>query len=68
MRRLWTLRLLEVVTVAAFIAEIWRFLTTNNTTQDVVLDAVELVGLMIVALFCLYSERRLRQAARQRLE
>lgn len=67
MQRVWVLRLIEVVAVAALLAEIWRFLTSKNTTRDVVADAIELVGLIIVGLVCLYVERRLRQT-RQRPE
>lgn len=66
MQRLWLLRLIEVVAAVALIAEIWRFVTTNNTTQDVVADALEVVGLMVVGLVCLYAERRIRRAARER--
>jgi multisubunit Na+/H+ antiporter MnhF subunit len=66
MQRIWMLRLIEVVAGAALIAEVWRFLTTNNTTQDLVVDAIELAGLLILGLICLYMERRLRRSARQK--
>ncbi len=68
MQRLWLLRLIEVVAVVALVAEVWRFLTTNSTTQDLVADAAELIGLIIVGLVCLYMERRIRQATRQQLK
>ncbi len=68
MQRLWLLRLIEVVAVVALVAEVWRFLTINSTTQDLVADAAELIGLIIVGLVCLYMERRIRQATRQQLK
>lgn len=67
-QRIWMLRLLEVVAGAALIAEVWRFLTTNNTTGDLVVDAVELVGLIVVGLVCFYAERRFRQLSGKRMQ
>jgi hypothetical protein len=64
-RRIWLLRLIEVLVVLALLADIWRFLTTANTTTDLVVDAVELVGLIAIGLICLYAERRLRQRPRK---
>lgn len=68
MQRKWMLRLIEVVAVVAFIAEIWRFLRTNNTTTDLVVDAVELAGLIVVGIVCLLSEWHFRQASRERVQ
>jgi hypothetical protein len=65
MQRIWLLRVIEALVVFAFIAEGWRFLTTNNSTQDVVVDAIELVGLIVLGLVCLYMEMRLRRSARE---
>ncbi|MDQ2902380.1 MAG: hypothetical protein M3Y81_02370 [Chloroflexota bacterium] len=53
---LWIRRLIEIVCVIALIAEGWRFFTTKNTSMDFMVDAIELVGLIIVAAACIYVE------------
>ena len=58
MTHTWTRRLIEVVWIVAFVAEIWRFFTTKNTSQDIIADVIELVGLVIIGLACLYIEIR----------
>ncbi len=58
MTHTWTRRLIEVVLVFALVAEIWRFFTTRNTAQDIIADAIELVGLVIIGLIGLYMEIR----------
>ncbi len=58
MTHTWTRRLIEVVWLVAFVAEIWRFFTTKNTSQDIIADVIELVGLVIIGLACLYMEIR----------
>jgi len=58
MTHTWTRRLIEVVWVFAFVAEIWRFFTTRNTSQDIIADVIELAGLVIIGLVCLYMEIR----------
>ncbi len=58
MTHTWTRRLIEVVWIFAFVAEIWRFFTTKNTSQDIIADVIELVGLVIIGLACLYIEIR----------
>ncbi len=58
MTHTWMLRLIEVVWVFAFVAEIWRFFNTRNTSQDIIADVIELVGLVIIGLACLYVEIR----------
>ncbi len=58
MTHTWTRRLIEIVWVFAFVAEIWRFFTTRNTPQDIIADVIELVGLVIIGLACLYMEIR----------
>ncbi len=68
MQRKWMLRLIEVVAAVAFIAEIWRFLRTNNTTSDLIVDAIELVGLIIVGSVCLLSEWHFWRASRERVQ
>jgi hypothetical protein len=67
MQRVWLLRVIEALVGVALIAEVWRFLTTNNTTADLVVDAIELVGVIVLGLVCLYMELRLRRrrSARQ---
>jgi hypothetical protein len=52
----WTRRLIEIVWVFAVVAEIWRFFSTSNTSQDLIADVIELVGLVIIGLACLYVE------------
>ncbi len=65
MTHTWTRRLIEVVWIFAFIAEIWRIFTTRNTSPDSIADAIELVGLVIIGLVCLYMEiRSLRSVKR----
>jgi Ca2+/H+ antiporter len=56
MTHAWTRRLIEVVLVFAFVAEIWRFFTTKNTSQVIISDMIQLVGLVIIGLVCLYAE------------
>lgn len=58
MTHTWTRRLIEVVLVFALVAEIWRFFTTRNTSQDIIADVIELVGLVVIGLACLYVEVR----------
>jgi hypothetical protein len=58
MTHTWTRRLIEVVWAFALVAEIWRFFTTRNTAQDIIADAIEFVGLVIIGLACLYVEIR----------
>lgn len=58
MTHTWTRRLIEVVWIVAFVAEIWRYFTTKNTSQDIIADVIELVGLVIIGLACLYIEIR----------
>ncbi len=58
MTHTWTRRLIEVVWAFAFVAEIWRFFTAKNTSQDIIADIIELVGLVIIGLVCLYIEIR----------
>lgn len=58
MTHTWTRRLIEVVWIVAFVAEIWRFFTTKNTSQDIIADVIELVGLVVIGLACLYIEIR----------
>jgi hypothetical protein len=58
MTHTWTRRLIEVVLVFAFVAEIWRFFTTRNTSQGIIADVIELVWLVIIGLVCLYMEIR----------
>lgn len=58
MTHTWTRRLIEVVWIVAFVAEIWRYFTTKNTSQDIIADVIELVGLVIIGLACLYLEIR----------
>ncbi len=56
MTHTWTRRMIEVVWMFAFVAEIWRFFTTRNTSQDIIADVIEFVGLIIIGLICLYME------------
>ena len=56
MTHTWTHRLIEVVWIFAFVAEIWRFFTTKTTSQAIIADVIELVGLVIIGLACLYME------------
>jgi uncharacterized membrane protein YqhA len=58
MTHTWTRPLIEIVWVFAFVAEIWRFFTSRNTSQDIIVDVIELVGLVIIGLACLYMEIR----------
>lgn len=58
MTHVWMRRLIEVVWAFAFVAQIWRFFTTKNTAQDIIADAIEFVGLVIIGLACLYVEIR----------
>ena len=58
MTHTWTRRLIEVVLVFALVAEIWRFFTTTNTSQDIIVDVIELVGFVVIGLVCLYIEVR----------
>jgi hypothetical protein len=58
MTHTWTRRLVEIVWIFAFVAEIWRFFTTRNISQDIIADAIEFVGLIIIGLVCLYMEIR----------
>jgi len=58
MTHTWTRRLIEFVWVFAVVAEIWRFFSTRNTSQDLIADVIELVGLVIIGLACLYLEIR----------
>jgi hypothetical protein len=65
MTHTWTRRLIEVVWAFAFVAEIWRFFTTRYTAQDIITDAIEFLGLVIIGLACLYMEiRALRSVKR----
>ena len=56
MTHVWMRRLIEVVWAFAFVAAIWRFFTAKNTAQDIMADAIELVGLVIIGLACLYLD------------
>jgi hypothetical protein len=58
MTHTWTRRLIEVVWIFAFVTEIWRFFTTQTTSQAIIADVIEFVGLVIIGLACLYVEIR----------
>jgi hypothetical protein len=54
MTHTWTRRLIEIVLVFAFVAEIWRFFTTRITSQSIIVDVIDILGLVIIGGWLVY--------------